>query len=122
MENPADSKPLIEYQPLLFWYNSIMHTRTWYNPDTNILLTSKRFPTRTGFTWLGYKKIAEAFTSVSADERPKLWLALHGKTYSFDFTMLNSKLRHKLTRLGLYPFGERDKTEGQILLDKISKK
>lgn len=44
------------------------------------------------------------------------------RTYSFDFSMLNSKVRHKLTRLGLYQLRSREVTRGAELLKKINKK
>lgn len=108
-----------------------MNTKTFYNPETNEIRSVQHWSTWTifgsmasrGYVNLGYKKIAEAFTSVSSEERPILWKSLtEGKTYSFDFSMLNSKLRHKLKRLGLYQFPKREISRGQDLLDKINKK
>lgn len=52
-----------------------------------------------------------------------LWKALdQERTYSFDFSMLNSKVRHKLKRLGLRQFGDCSLSEGERLLRKINKK
>lgn len=101
-----------------------MNTKTFYNPKTNQILTgkSRNFTLNEDEYNLGYKKIAEAFTSVSEEERKKLWLSLHGKTYSFDFSMLNSKLRHKLTKLGIKQFRNRGKSRGQELLEQIKNK
>ena len=73
-----------------------------------------------GFVRLGDRKIAEAFTSVSPQERLLLWKAFkQGRTYSFDFSMLNSKLIHKLRRLGLRQLERRPVTPGEELLNKI---
>lgn len=104
-----------------------MHTNAFYNPDTNELLTGIPSCYRTG-NWqgLGSKKIAEAFTSVTSEERKMLWNSFNKRTYSFDFLMLNSKVRHKLRRLGLYQLREKntlyDLNPGKELLKKINKK
>lgn len=104
-----------------------MNTKTFYNPETNKIRSIRSWFESNiydqGYVNLGYKKIAEAFTSVSPEERPILWKSLNeGKTYSFDFSMLNSKLRHKLRRLGLYQLKDRYLSEGEYLLQKINKK
>lgn len=98
--------------------NNFIH----YNPNTNKLITGKRIVHDSNFISLGDEKIAEAFTSVSPEERKKLWLALHSTTYSFNFNMLNSKIRHKLKRLGLYQLCDREISRGEKLLKKIKNK
>lgn len=108
-----------------------MNSKTFYNPETNqirsVIHWSKWFDPQNlrnkGFVNLGYKKVAEAFTSVTPEERIMLWKALdQERTYSFDFSMLNSKVRHKLKRLGLRQLGDCYLSEGERLLRKINKK
>jgi hypothetical protein len=98
------------------------HNYTYYNPETNEIQTGKRY-SGDGFICLGAKKIAEAFTSVDPEERPKLWASLHGKSYGFDLRMLNSKLRHKLKKLGIdLQFSDRRLSDGEELLKAIEEK
>lgn len=98
-----------------------VHNYTYYNPETNQIKRG-RF-SKDGFVCLGYKKIAEAFTSVDPEERPKLWLALHGKSYGFDLRVLNSKIRHKLDKIGIdKQFPDRLLSKGEELLSRIQKK
>jgi len=100
-----------------------MKTTTWYNPLTNHVCNG--FSTRgEGYIPLGDRKIAEAFTSVTPEERKLLYISYtKGKTYSFDFSMLNSKIRHKLKRLGLIQFENRPfYNDGKELLHKINNK
>lgn len=103
-----------------------MHTNTFYNPYTNQIRTGYHNYPDTNFVDLGSKKIAEAFTSVTPDERKMLWNSFNKRTYSFDFLMLNSKVRHKLRRLGLYQLREKDTlydiNPGKDLLKKINNK
>lgn len=97
-------------------------TYTYYNPETNEIQTGRRY-SREGFIFLGYKKIAEAFTSVDPEERPKLWASIHGKSYGFDLRMLNSKLRHKLKKLGIdLQFSDCRLSDGEELLKTIEEK
>lgn len=100
-----------------------MHTRTYYNPYTNKLHTGSISCHPNG-NWvdIGCKKVAEAFTSVTPEERILLWQSYYKRTYSFDFNILNSKLRHKLRRLGLYQLKEKPLSNGAELLKKINKK
>jgi len=104
-----------------------MNSHTFYNPETN-QVRSGTYEERSllwerGFINLGDRKIAEAFTSVSPEERSLLWEAFNQKkTYSFDFSMLNSKLRHKLNRLGLSLLGNQQVKQGEALLEKINNK
>lgn len=104
-----------------------MNAKTFYNPETNHIKSVKAWSNleqyNQGYVNLGYKKVAEAFTSVSPEERPILWKSLNeGETYSFDFSMLNSKIRHKLKRLGLYQLQKRYLSNGKELLNKINNK
>lgn len=104
-----------------------MNTKTFYNPETNHIKSIKSWSNlnvyNQGYINLGYKKVAEAFTSVDPEERPILWKSLtEGKTYSFDLSMLNSKLRHKLRRLGLYQLNDKYLSKGEELLNKINNK
>jgi hypothetical protein len=94
-----------------------MNTHTSYNPITNKLNSSG-----SGSIDMSCKKITEAFTSVTPEERKMLWKSFMKRTYSFDFSMLNSKVRHKLTRLGLYQLRSREVTKDAELLKKINKK
>lgn len=104
-----------------------MNSNTFYNPETN-QVRSGTYEERSllqerGFINLGDRKIAEAFTYVSPEERSLLWEAFNQKkTYSFNFSMLNSKLRHKLNRLGLHQLRDRDLERGEALLEKINNK
>lgn len=104
-----------------------MHSRIYYNPETNqiknIIQGSDYCENNKGFVNLGHRKVAEAFTCVSADERKILWTALNqDKFFSFDFSLLNSKIRHKIRRLGLYQLGKRYVSPGKTLLNKINNK
>lgn len=103
-----------------------MNTKTFYNPETNHIKSIRFWNydySESGYINLGYKKVAEAFTSVNPEERPILWKSLtEGKTYSFDLSMLNSKIRHKLKRLGIYQFSKKELSNGEKLLQKINNK
>jgi hypothetical protein len=100
-----------------------IHTKTYYNPITNKLQTgfSSSNP-NSNWQNVGFKKVAEAFTSVTPEERKVLWKSYDNRTYSFDFSMFNSKLRHKLKRLGLYQLSEKPLSKGKNLLKKINNK
>lgn len=103
------------------------HSKLFYNPETNQLNKSYDYGENSlleskGFVNLGYQKVAEAFTSVNPKERVMLWNSFNKRTYSFDFSMLNSKVRHKLKRLGLYQLVERPLSNGEELLKKIKNK
>lgn len=104
-----------------------MNSHTFYNPETNQVRSGTyeeySLLQEQGFINLGDRKIAEAFTSVSPEERFLLWKAFkQDRTYSFDFSMLSSKLRHKLGRLGLQQLGNQDLERGEALLEKIKNK
>lgn len=106
-------------------------TCVYYNPITNeirtgvtyLYLTNKGYYSQ-GFVNLGFRKVAEAFTSVSENEREKLWLAIHSNNYNgIDLTMLPSKIRHKLKKINVNLLFEKGfKTEGEELLHKIKNK
>ena len=93
------------------------NTKVHYNPDTNELRTgvSDHF-TSSGFLSLGSKTVAAAFTKISPEERRSLWLAVNSDSYGIDLTKLNSKIRHKLKKLGLYQLSLRRMSKGQELL------
>lgn len=100
------------------------HTNTFYNPETNELITNRHFCFQEGFESVGSRKIAEAMTAVKEEDRPLIWKARESEKYwGIDLTMLPSRLRHKLKRLGIteyYATGPR--TAGEYLLQKIKKK
>lgn len=107
-----------------------MSSKTFYNPDTNHIKRVKAWSNpdiyKGGYVNLGEKKIAEAFTSVSIEERKILWENLKGGV--IDFTNLKSKLKHKLQKLGLYDMSDNywvknfRKTKGELLLERIINK
>lgn len=105
-----------------------MNRHTFYNPKTNHIKRANRFGAeassvhRLGYENLGCEKVAEAFTSVTSEERIKLWNSFFKRTYSFDFSELPSKLRHKLKKLGLWQLPVIPLYDGEELLDKINKK
>jgi len=96
----------------------VMKTNTFYNPITNEVGKY----TSPDFIYLGCKKVAEAFTTVKPDERKILWDSYDKKTVSFDFSLLNSKIRHKLNKLGLYQLCDKPLSNGEYLLNNINDK
>jgi hypothetical protein len=106
-----------------------MNRHTYYNPTTNRVLRVQTIGGvhPDGYHHVGYKKIAEAFTSLQGEERKALWKALiDERTWGVDFSLLNSKVKHKLKRLGLkdvsYHSPVRYLGRGGELLIKINKK
>ena len=73
-----------------------IHNRTYYNPETNEI---SRRPCGDGFFSCGSRKFAEAMTTVDPEERPLVWRNSNYGT--IDVKNLNSKLRHKLARIGI---------------------
>jgi len=99
-----------------------MITYCFYNPKTNHLITNRETAPE-DYIKLGRRKIAQAFTTVSESERPKLYLAMKSDTYGFNLDLLNSKIRHKLKRKGIVDnLTRRYEERGVELLRKIKAK
>ena len=99
------------------------HTYSYYNYKTNELITNRVTTYREDFKSLGSRKVAEAFTSVSKEDRPKLWLSLMKGNGLFDLESLPSRIRHKLKKLNITKAGRViNYNPGYELLKKISKK
>jgi len=96
-----------------------VHTNTFYNPITNQIKTGFYRIHKGGFEIIGCKKIAEAMTSVSEKERPLIWKARSGGW--IDLNLLNSKLKHKLRKLGIDRYYVKSYYD-YSLLEKINKK
>ena len=100
----------------------INHTKTFYNAITNEIITSEsNFSHREGFECIGCKKIAEAMTTVTKEERPIIYNSI---TYGIiDFDKLNSKLKHKMKKIGLKYYNISNyEPKGYTLLKTIKKK
>lgn len=107
------------------------HTVSWFNPNTGEIITNRSIWTNIpGFVSIGCKKISESLTSLKdKKDRIKVYYAWNN---GLDFSKLNSKLRHKMRKIGLRPINVRfidfedfiDKQKERILLlkDKNRKK
>ena len=96
-----------------------IHTKTFYDPVENRLITNRKQGHGDNWEDIGCKKIAEAMTSVFEKERPLIWAARKGGWIDLD--KLNSKLKHKMRKLKIdkyYAKSYRDYS----LLEKINKK
>lgn len=102
-----------------------MHNYTYYNPITNDLKKAGYYNKLEGYFCCGCRKFAEAMSTVNKEDRLTIWNSKIGNTQLIDINSLSSKLRHKLSKIGInqsFDWLKDKSSNGAILLRKINKK